>query len=299
MKVKMIATWSMSMNGLEKAIPIIDKSSKLAIEKAIKDVEDNELFDSVGYGGLPNINGEVQLDAAFMDGDTLKMGGFAGSENIANPIEVAISLSKEKYNNFLVGRGAEKYTLSNGFKIKNMLSQSAHEKYENKRPNFDSEDLNSYDGHDTVCIIGIDSAKKMCVGTSTSGLFMKKEGRIGDTMISGSGFYADSDIGAAAATGVGEDLMRGCISYKTLSNLEMGFNVQDAVESALREFIKKMEKKGQKSRAMSIIAMDKDNNFGVATNCYFTFVVMTSDGKIIDFVANEVDGVTKYNVKGE
>ncbi len=131
MKIKMIATWDMSLEALEKVSQTFDdnKISKSLIE-AIKIVEDNPLFSSVGYGGLPNIEGEVELDAAYMCGDGLKLGAIAGGKNIANPIEVAYSLINERFNNVIVGAGVDQYASQKGFEFKNMLTKNAQKEYQ-------------------------------------------------------------------------------------------------------------------------------------------------------------------------
>ena len=117
-----IATWRMALEGIEKASEILKKSGDAgdAIEIAIREVEDFPYYKSVGYGGLPNEDMEVELDAAFMDGDTLDIGAVAAIKDFANPISIARRLSKEKVNNLLVGSGAEKYAHKEGFKLKGL-----------------------------------------------------------------------------------------------------------------------------------------------------------------------------------
>lgn len=96
-----------------------------SIEEAIKAVEDFEYYKSVGYGGLPNEEMEVELDAAFMDGDTLEFGCVGGIKDFANPVSIARSLMRYDVNNFLVGTGAEKYASRHGFERKTMLTDRA------------------------------------------------------------------------------------------------------------------------------------------------------------------------------
>ncbi len=296
MKVKMIATWDMS----EEALNIIsNKFDQQTIDKslieAIKVVEDNPKFTSVGYGGLPNINGEVELDAAYMCGDTLKLGAIACAKNIANPIDVAFDLVDAKFNNVLVGSGVDYYAHKNGFEFKNMLTEKAKAEYLKKLQEIEGDELKAYDGHDTVCMLGMDNNKTVSVGVSTSGLFMKKPGRVGDSALVGSGYYADSRYGAAAATGVGEELMRGCVSYDVICKLKLGMDITQAVESTLRELENTLIERGQKPRAMSIIAMDNDNNYAVATNVDFPFVILDMDNNVHVLKATEENKKTTIN----
>ena len=108
-----IATWRMALEGISEAADMLKKSADAgdSIETAIRAVEDFEFYKSVGYGGLPNEEMEVELDAAFMDGDTLDVGCVGAIKDYANPVSIARMLSKEPVNNFLVGAGAEKYEL--------------------------------------------------------------------------------------------------------------------------------------------------------------------------------------------
>ncbi|WP_417932950.1 isoaspartyl peptidase/L-asparaginase, partial [Enterobacter hormaechei] len=193
-----------------------------AVVDAVAAVEDFPLYKSVGYGGLPTENGEVELDAAYMDGDTLAFGAVGNLVDIANPVRVAHALSRQRYNSLLVGQGAREWALSQGFADKTMLTDRAMQHYRKRCHETLDKGLSPYDGHDTVGIIGLDKQGSMSVATSTSGLFMKKRGRLGDSPIIGSGFYCDSETGAATATGVGEDLMKGCTSYEIVRRMAQG-----------------------------------------------------------------------------
>lgn len=292
-----IGTWRMALEGIIEAKNILEggKSSIDAVEVAVKIVEDFPDYRSVGYGGLPNEEGEVELDAAFMDGDTLSIGAVAGIKDFQNPVSIARKLMEEKYNNFLVGSGAEKYAHRMGFDRKNMLTDFAREEWKKKIEETKIGKLKSYDGHDTVCIVGLDRNKKISVGTSTSGLFMKKQGRVGDSPVSGSGFYADSEIGAASATGLGEDIMKGCISYDIVSLMERGVNPQEAAEKAVYNLNKKLINRRGVAGDISAICMNDKGEWGVGTNIKkFSFVVATEFLKPTVYIASFLNGKTKY-----
>ena len=231
----MIATWRMALEGITEASEHLEKGMEAgdAVELAVRRVEDYPFYKSVGYGGLPNENCEVELDAAFMDGNTLDIGAVAGIRDYSNPVSIARKLSYEKVNNFLVGIGAEDYAHKNGFERKNMLTDRAKLHYKKRKKETLDKGLSPYAGHDTVGMISLDKTGKMCAATSTSGLFMKKRGRIGDSALSGSGFYVDSRIGGATATGLGEDLMKGCISYEIVRLMKEGKHPQEACDIAV------------------------------------------------------------------
>lgn len=271
-----IATWAMAYDGVSKGSKLlVDKHSAVdAIEETIKSVEDEPSFRSVGYGGLPNEKGIVELDSGFMDGDKLSVGAVGGITGFKNPISIAIKLSEESYNNFLVGSGAEEYARLNGFEEKDMSTERSLEIWREKKKRFSEENIKAYDGHDTVGVVTLDTYGKMCVGTSTSGLFMKREGRIGDSPLCGGGFYVDSEVGGAAATGVGEDIMKGCLSYEVVRLMKEGFNPQEAAERAVAEFSEKLKRKANLSRDISVVCMNNKGEWGIGTNIdEFSFVV--------------------------
>lgn len=267
---EMISTWKMSLEGLGQAARLLQQGRPVheAILTAVKAVEDNPSYISVGYGGLPNIEGKVQLDAAYMDGDTLGFGGVIEVCDIQNPIEVAYDLSRYQRNCLLAGDGARKYAKEHGFALKNMLTDAAKERFDSQKDAaVDLELLEAYGGHDTVCVLGKDpkTATVSC-GVSTSGLFLKHPGRVGDSPIIGSGFYADSDVGAAACTGVGEDIMKGCLAFSIVERMRGGADVQSACEEAVRLHQDRMARKGHKVSDISVIAIDRDGFVGASTN---------------------------------
>ncbi|MFJ5759068.1 N(4)-(beta-N-acetylglucosaminyl)-L-asparaginase [Neobacillus sp. NPDC093182] len=292
MKWGIIATWSMAYEGICKAAKELAEDSNAgdALEHAIKIVEDNPLYRSVGYGGLPNEQGIVELDAAFMDGDQFNIGAVAGIQDVKNPISVARKLSDNQFNRFLVGQGAAAFAQKNGFERINMLTDESRTIWKKRVEEIKTKDLSPYDGHDTVGAVSLDHGKSMAAGTSSSGLFMKKEGRVGDSPLSGSGFYVDSEIGGATATGLGEDLMKGCLSYEIVRLMGEGLLPQEAANKALYDFEEKLVRRKGKAGAMSMICMNNEGRWGVATNVEFTFVVATEEEEPTVYIANKGEG---------
>ncbi|MDB8551365.1 N(4)-(beta-N-acetylglucosaminyl)-L-asparaginase [Turicibacter sanguinis] len=294
MRWGIIATWYFSKEGVWLAANLLSegKTADEAVKVAIHDVENNPRYKSVGYGGLPNQEGVCEFDAGWMNGDTLGFGAVGAVKDIKNVIDVAEKLSHQQFNAFLVGAGAEQYAHLEGFERKNMLTEKAMQEYRDRKSQIDMNELTSYDGHDTVSMVCVDQLGTTIAATSTSGLFMKKPGRVGDSPIIGSGFYADSDIGGGAATGVGEDIMKGCLSYEVTSLMEQGLTPMEACEKALKKFERKLIKKRGKASPISIVAMNKECEWGIATNIEFTFVVATHDHPAKTYVAEIIDGET-------
>ena len=129
-----------------------------------------------------------------------------------------------------------------------MLTDRARIHYKNRVKEVREMELKPYSGHDTVGMVCLDESGKMVAATSTSGLFMKKQSRVGDSPIIGSGFYVDSKVGGASATGLGEDLMKGCISYEIVRLMAQGMHPQKACEKAVFD-----SRSGQKPSPLSNI----------------------------------------------
>lgn len=297
-----IATWRMAIEGLTKAANELENGMDAgdAVELAVKEVEDYPFYKSVGYGGLPNENCEVELDAAYMDGDTLSIGAVAGIRDFANPVSIAKKLSNDKVNNFLVGLGAEEYAHKNGFERKNMLTDRAKLHYTKRKKETLDKGLSPYAGHDTVGMISLDKNGKMCAATSTSGLFMKKRGRIGDSALSGSGFYVDSEVGGASATGLGEDLMKGCISYEIVRLMKEGKHPQEACDIAVSQLDENLKRRRGKAGDLSLVALNNKGEWGVATNIEgFSFSIATKDISPTVYVSKVVNGKTIHEVASQ
>lgn len=297
-----IATWRMAKEGIEQGFEQLNQNGKAsdAIETAIKAVEDFPYYKSVGYGGLPNEDQVVELDAGYMDGDTLDVGAICAIKDFANPISIAKKLSEEKVNNILVSYGAEKYAREHHFEEKEMLTDRAKAFYRKKKKELEqqAQELKPYDGHDTVGMVCLDENGTVVAGTSTSGLFMKKPGRIGDSPFVGSGFYADSEVGGATATGLGEDLMKGCISYEIVRLMKDGLTPQEACEKAVNDLDASLKKRRTVAGDLSVVAMNNKGEFGCATNIDgFSFSVATSDVEPTVYLATrQEDGHCTFEV---
>lgn len=287
-----IATWRMAKEGIELATDMLKSGevSGKAIEAAICEVEDFPYYKSVGFGGLPNEEQVVELDAGYMDGDTMSVGALGAIKDFANPVSIAKRLSEEKVNNLLVGEGAEKYARKMKFEEKEMLTERAKAFYRKRKKELDKE-LKPYDGHDTVGMVCLDKFGTITAATSTSGLFMKRSGRVGDSPIVGSGFYADSQVGGATATGLGEDLMKGCVSYEIVRLMKDGLTPQAACEKAVFDLDKKLKEKRGEAGDLSVVAMNNKGEFGCATNIDgFSFSVATEDCQPIVYLVNKEAG---------
>ena len=177
-----------------------------------------------------------------------------------------------------------------------MLTDRAKQFYEKRRKETIEKGLSPYDGHDTVGMISLDSEGSMVAATSTSGLFMKRRGRVGDSPVSGSGFYCDSEVGGASATGLGEDLMKGCISYEIVRLMKEGMTPQQAADTAVSRLHDELTRRRGKAGDLSVVCMNNKGEFGAATNIAgFSFSVVREGEEPQVYVCNKQEnGVTTY-----
>ena len=262
----LIGTWRMCLDGAREGLSLLKSGGSAgdAVERAVVLVENRPEYVSVGYGGLPDRSGRVTLDAAYMDGETLRMGGIMSAENIRNPISLARKLCGRETNCLLAGRGAEQAALAFGLPLRDMRTDASLDRWR-AAVSEQSFRLSAYQGHDTVCVLALDERGGMVAGTSTSGLFMKEPGRVGDSPLIGSGFYCDARFGAAAATGLGEDIMRGCLSYEAVSLMRRGASPQEACREALSRLVERKLSLGEDEGSVSLIALNPGGEYGAAT----------------------------------
>lgn len=298
----MIGTWHMCLDGVRGGLECMARGASLreGIAHAIMQVENNPDYVSVGFGGLPARDGRVLLDAAYMDGSTMRMGGIMAAENIQNPILAAQALCGRETNCLLAGRGAEQFAVQAGLSLRDMRTPRCTERWRKAlAEEKDLAPLEAYRGHDTVCVVALDDSGKMAVGTSTSGLFMKEPGRVGDSPVIGSGFYCDSRFGGAAATGLGEDIMRGCLSYEIVSLMRRGMRPQEACDEALLTLSRRKVALGEDAGSISVIALSPSGEFGASTTLpLFPFAAGTGANARM-FAARYQNGAVKVSPASE
>ncbi len=299
-----IGTWKMSLDGIREASGLLSAGGRAgdAVERAIVRVEDEPSYTSVGFGGLPDRDGHVLTDAAFMDGQCLRLGAVMSVENVANPIRLARMLCGRETNCVLAGRGAEQAAVAFGLPMRDMRTQASMKRWQAERAGI-PEHLTAYTGHDTVCVLALDDHGGMAAGTSTSGLFLKEPGRVGDSPIVGSGFYCDARFGAAAATGLGEDIMRGCLSYEAVSLMRRGASPTEACLEALDGLRKRKLALGEDTPSVSLIALSPEGVYGAATALeIFPYAVGTPEGAVLNAVGDgrpDPREVTEEEMEGQ
>ncbi len=237
-----------SSNGLRavtRAMELVLGGSD-TLDAAIEGVKIQELDpedDSVGYGGLPNEEGVVQLDASCMHGPTRRAGGVAALEGIKTPSEVARLVLRYTDHILLVGEGAKRFALSYGFKDEDLLTPASRQRWLAWRANRGKDDdwLDVPEEEPmvarptgTIHLGVVDARGDLASVTTTSGLAWKIPGRIGDSPIVGAGQYTDNDVGAAGSTGRGEAAIMSCGGFLTVEHLRRGLAPTDACLETLK-----------------------------------------------------------------
>ena len=267
MKWAVTATWKFSLEAIKKAAAILEAGGAAldAAEAAAKYAEEDAEVNSVGLGGLLTAEGRLELDAAVMDGSTLGVGAVGAVAGYVNACRIARIVMEHTRHNIIAGEGAAKLAAAHGMaqnETATEYSLSAWKEFINQNNCGNA----STEGHDTIGVIALDSRGNIACATSTSGLPHKLPGRVGDSPVIGSGFYADSHAGGAVATGVGEDIMRCCVSYEAVRRMEEGDAVAAAAESAMRRACGRMDRAGRKYGSFAILAMDAEGNAAASTN---------------------------------
>lgn len=219
-----------------------------AVVEGVALVEDDPEDEGVGYGGLPNADGEVELDASVMYGPTSAAGAVGALKFIRNPAKVARLVMLRTNRVFLVGEGALRFALAHGFQKENLLTEKsrlAWLKWKEELNNTDDwvappkpADSNEAEkGHGTINCLAIDSTGNISGVTTTSGLPFKMPGRVGDSPIIGAGLYVDNQVGAAGSTGNGEANIRVVGSHTVVELMRQGRTPLEACLECLKRVV--------------------------------------------------------------
>ena len=247
------------IKACEEGFKILEKGG-CAVDAVCAAVEwmENESYFNAGYGSSPNINCEVELDAAIMIGNDYRFGAVAGIRGFKNPILIARRVLEKTPHVLLVGEGAEEFAISEGFKRENLLTYEKLLMYEKARSE-NKTFITHLLGSDTVGACAVDKDGIIVSGTSTGGIFLKMKGRVGDTPCPGCGTYA-TPICAVSATGFGESIMKVVLSKFVCDEVERGESILNACKKAIFELERKVKGFG------GVIGVTKNVDFGFYKN---------------------------------
>jgi N4-(beta-N-acetylglucosaminyl)-L-asparaginase len=272
-----------SSNGLaavNRAMELVLRGAD-TLDAAVEGVKIQELDpadNSVGYGGLPNEDGVVQLDASCMHGPTRRAGAVAALEGIKTPSEVARLVLKYTDHVLLVGEGAKRFALSYGYQEEELLTPESRQLWLTWRANRAAEDdwLDVPENEPlvarptgTINLNVVNAKGEISSVTTTSGLAWKIPGRAGDSPIIGAGQYTDNDVGAAGSTGRGEANVMACGGFLTVEGMRRGLKPTDACLETLKRVVRltppRLLKEGRPTFNLSFYAVNKQGDFGSAS----------------------------------
>ena len=286
------------VNALQKGMDIM-KSGGDTLDAAVATVtvvEDDPNDDSVGYGGLPNEEGVVELDASVMHGPTRRAGSVASVQRIKNVSRLAKTVMERTNHVMIVGDGARRFAVAEGFEEMNLLTDHSRKIWLawkaktsfNWRPGIDSPEWKEhmselFDGDSakiayaermisrpptgTINCLAVNEKGDISGTTTTSGLAWKIPGRVGDSPILGAGLYVDGDVGGAGSTGKGEENIKVCGGHTIVEMMRKGMGPTDACLEALGRVVRNYN--GNKTKLQTFhlyyYALNKDGEFGSAS----------------------------------
>ena len=277
MKQGIVVTSANGFIGIEKSIEVLrDGGSPLdAVEQGVRLVESNVNDHTVGRAGIPNLLGQIELDASIMDGSTRQAGAVAAVRGFEHPISIARKVMDHLPHVLLVDRGAIRFAKEMGFVPRNLMTKETKQRWKQGldergegaqdrleyfrllRSFLSQKDKSKYLG--TVNFIAMDCMGNIATGVSTSGLGWKYPGRVGDSPIIGAGNFADIRYGAAACTGRGELALRSGTARSLVLYMRNGMSITKASETAMADIRDFTDNFGT---FMNLICLDKEGNHG-------------------------------------
>ena len=255
------STWNFGLPANELAWKVLDNGGKAmdAAEAGARHAESDQENSSVGFGGLPDEKGNVTLDACVMD-SAGNAGSVAFLQNIKHPVSVARKVMEETKHVMLVGEGARQFAVTNGFKEINLLKEQSEKDW--KKWLKERREMTPHETHDTLSVLVQDKMGDLAGACTTSGWAYKMHGRVGDSPIIGAGLFVDNEIGCAAATGLGEEVIKTTGSFLVVELMRQGYDPTKACEEALNRVIKAHN--GNPDFQIGYIALRKDGEIGSA-----------------------------------
>lgn len=295
-----ISTWDFGKAANAEGWKILAANGRAldAIEQGARVTEADQSNKTVGYGGYPDRDGRVTLDACIMD-EKGNCGSVMCLEYIKHPISVARMVMEKTPHVILVGDGALQFALANGFKKENLLTPDSEEAWKNwlKKANYEPV-MNienqqykeqpetgffpgSIDNHDTIGMLALDAAGNLSGGCTTSGMAFKMHGRVGDSPVIGAGLFVDGEIGAATSTGVGEEVIRCVGSHLVVEYMRQGNSPREACKKVVERIAKRDPIKA-KTIQIGFLAIDRFGNYGAyALQKGFSYAVKSANEEIV------------------
>ncbi|MEL0026638.1 MAG: N(4)-(beta-N-acetylglucosaminyl)-L-asparaginase [Schleiferiaceae bacterium] len=258
-----ISTWIHGMEANAGAWSVLENGGDAldAVQKGVAVTESDMNNRSVGLAGRPDRDGHVTLDACIMDHDS-RCGSVAFLEDIQHPIDVARAIMDKTPHVMLVGEGAQKWALENGFSKVDfeVPIPEVQKDYENWLVKSEYKTGVNVENHDTIGMLALDASGRMAGACTTSGMAYKIRGRVGDSPIIGAGLFIDGDVGGATATGVGEAMIRTAGASAVVESMRRGASPEEACYDIVQRILKKHP--GVEGMQVGFLAMNMQGEYG-------------------------------------
>ena len=258
-----VSTWSHGVAANEAAWETLAArgASLDAVERGVRVPEADPEITSVGYGGLPDRDGHVTLDACIMDAHS-NCGSVAFLQQVKHPISVARLVMEKTPHVMLVGQGAQQFALENGFEKEELLTPASARAWKEWKSDNAREPV-STDQHDTIGMLALDAHAELAGACTTSGLAWKRHGRVGDSPIIGAALFVDNEVGAACATGHGEAVIRTVGSSYVVERMRAGRSPQQACRDAIARVVERV--RDIPDLQVGYIALNREGAFGACS----------------------------------
>ncbi|WP_394827147.1 isoaspartyl peptidase/L-asparaginase family protein [Pendulispora albinea] len=257
-----LSTWNFGQAANEGAWKILSAGGRAldAVEAGVRIPEADPKITTVGYGGAPDRDGHVTLDACIMD-EQGNCGSVACLEHIMHPISVARKVMETTPHVLLVGEGALQFAVANGFPKQNLLTPESEKAWKEWRKTSLYKPIVNIENHDTIGMIALDQSGRLAGACTTSGMAYKMRGRVGDSPIIGAGLYVDGAIGAATSTGVGEEVIRIVGCHLVVELMRQNHTPEDACRLAVERIVERGPRRARDIQ-VGFLALNRHGAYG-------------------------------------
>ncbi|HEY5802515.1 MAG TPA: N(4)-(beta-N-acetylglucosaminyl)-L-asparaginase [Lysobacter sp.] len=285
-RARVVSTWDFGVGANTAAWRVLGSGGSAldAVEAGARWAEADLCNPTVGRCGNPDRDGVLTLDASIMDGDG-RCGAVAALEDIAHPVSVARAVMEKTPHVMLVGAGAQQFAIAQGFEKTPLLTEQARQawrewlKTAQYTPQINAERQQrpgDKSNHDTLGILALDAKGRLAGACTTSGMAWKLHGRVGDSPIVGAGLYVDNEVGAATASGVGEEMVRNAASFLVVELMRQGRSPADACREAIERVVRRRPE-ASRNLQVCFLALNRDGEVG-AFALHKGFVYALHDG---------------------
>ncbi|MDX3774211.1 N(4)-(beta-N-acetylglucosaminyl)-L-asparaginase [Chromatiaceae bacterium AAb-1] len=276
-KPVVVSTWEHGLPANEAAWQILSAGGRAldAVEAAARVAEADPQVRTVGYGGYPDRDGKVTLDACIMD-ENMNCGAVAFLQGIKHPVSVARRVMEQTPHVMLVGEGARQFALQQGFGEEELLTEQSRTDWQQWLKDQKLPMIN-IENHDTIGTLALDAAGNLSGACTTSGAAYKMHGRVGDSPIIGAGLYVDNEVGAATATGMGELMIKTVGSHLVVELMRQGASPEQACKEAVERIARRIGNYAEFQ--VGFLALNKQGQYGAyCIHSGFNYAVRQQSG---------------------